>query len=53
MQNPRLKDFYIEYYNHLYRKIVFGDYKPSKLYLNQQQKGAKLVEWTKITFTKE
>ena len=49
MQNPRFqKDFYIEYYNHLYRKIAFGDYKPSKLYLNQQQKrGAKLLEWTK------
>ena len=49
MQNPRFqKDFYIEYYNHLYRKIAFGDYKPSKLYLNQQQKrGAKLLDWTK------
>lgn len=49
MQNPRYqKDFYKEYYNYLYRKIAFGDIKPSRTYLSQQKKRGQLVlEWAK------
>jgi ubiquinone/menaquinone biosynthesis C-methylase UbiE len=49
MQNPRYqKAFYQEYYNYLYRKIAFGDIKPSQIYLAQQKKrGQSVLEWAK------
>ena len=44
MLNPRFEDdFYIEYYNKMYREIAFGDIKPSTSYINEQKRRGKGV----------
>ena len=47
MLNPRFqKQFYIDYYNSIYRKIAFGDYSPSNTYLKQQvMRGTNVFNW--------
>ena len=47
MQNPRFEDqFYIDYYDELYRAVAFGATKPSPEYVEQQkQRGAGVLAW--------
>lgn len=49
MQNPRFEDnFYIEYYEAMYRAVAFGAEKPSDEYIAQQKdRGRKVLEFMK------
>lgn len=44
MINPRYEDeFYIDYYNLMYREVAFGDLRPSQEYIEQQKQRGKGV----------
>ncbi len=49
MQNPRYEDqFYIDYYDVMYREIAFGATKPSDEYIEQQKaRGSRVLDFAK------